>query len=138
AGPVTGVGGPVRGHSTAPAADGVVAPRSLVWRIAGAGTPVILHASRWSPRESACREWVGSGMMETIREPGRQFRLHSALRPPRPLPRTPELTSSSHPKESPVPKVALVTGGNRGIGLGITQALLAEGYAVAILATRPE
>src|SRR5690625_1879081 len=41
-------------------------------------------------------------------------------------------------RESPVPKVALVTGGNRGIGLGITQALLAEGYAVAILATRPE
>lgn len=35
-------------------------------------------------------------------------------------------------------KVALVTGGNRGIGLGITRALLAEGYAVAILATREE
>lgn len=35
-------------------------------------------------------------------------------------------------------KVALVTGGNRGIGLGITRALLTEGYAVAILATRPE
>ncbi|MFV0252831.1 MAG: 3-ketoacyl-ACP reductase [Beutenbergiaceae bacterium] len=34
--------------------------------------------------------------------------------------------------------VALVTGGNRGIGLGITQALLAQGYAVAILATREE
>lgn len=34
--------------------------------------------------------------------------------------------------------VALVTGGNRGIGLGITEALLAEGYAVAILATREE
>lgn len=33
---------------------------------------------------------------------------------------------------------ALVTGGNRGIGLGITRSLLAEGYAVAILATRPE
>src|SRR5699024_659446 len=29
-------------------------------------------------------------------------------------------------------------GGNRGIGLGITRSLLAEGYAVAILATRPE
>lgn len=37
-----------------------------------------------------------------------------------------------------MPKVALVTGGNRGIGLGITRGLLAEGYAVAILATRPE
>lgn len=35
-------------------------------------------------------------------------------------------------------KVALVTGGNRGIGQGITRALLAEGYAVAILATREE
>lgn len=34
--------------------------------------------------------------------------------------------------------VALVTGGNRGIGLGITEALLDEGYAVAILATREE
>ena len=34
--------------------------------------------------------------------------------------------------------VALVTGGNRGIGLGITEALLEEGYAVAILATREE
>lgn len=34
--------------------------------------------------------------------------------------------------------VALVTGGNRGIGLGITEALLSEGYAVAILATREE
>ena len=37
-----------------------------------------------------------------------------------------------------MPKFALVTGGNRGIGLGITRALLAEGYAVAILATREE
>lgn len=37
-----------------------------------------------------------------------------------------------------MPKVALVTGGNRGIGLGITRRLLADGYAVAILATRPE
>lgn len=34
--------------------------------------------------------------------------------------------------------VAMVTGGNRGIGLGITEALLGEGYAVAILATREE
>ncbi|GMA30307.1 3-ketoacyl-ACP reductase [Litorihabitans aurantiacus] len=32
--------------------------------------------------------------------------------------------------------VALVTGGSRGIGLGITQRLLADGYAVSILATR--
>lgn len=35
-------------------------------------------------------------------------------------------------------KVALVTGGNRGIGLGITRRLIADGYAVAILATREE
>ena len=35
-------------------------------------------------------------------------------------------------------RVALVTGGSRGIGLGITRRLLADGYAVAILATRPE
>lgn len=34
-------------------------------------------------------------------------------------------------------QVALVTGGNRGIGLGITRRLLADGYAVAILATAP-
>lgn len=34
--------------------------------------------------------------------------------------------------------VALVTGGNRGIGLGITQRLLSDGYAVSILATRAE
>lgn len=33
--------------------------------------------------------------------------------------------------------VALVTGGSRGIGRGVTEALLAEGYAVSILATRP-
>src|SRR5690606_23746313 len=32
----------------------------------------------------------------------------------------------------------MVTGGNRGIGLGITTRLLDEGYAVAILATREE
>ena len=35
-------------------------------------------------------------------------------------------------------KVALVTGGNRGIGLGITRRLLADGFAVSILATRAE
>lgn len=34
--------------------------------------------------------------------------------------------------------IALVTGGNRGIGLGLTKELLSQGYAVAILATRPE
>ncbi len=34
--------------------------------------------------------------------------------------------------------VALVTGGNRGIGLGISRRLLADGYAVSILATREE
>jgi NAD(P)-dependent dehydrogenase (short-subunit alcohol dehydrogenase family) len=37
-----------------------------------------------------------------------------------------------------MPRVALVTGGNRGIGLGITQRLLADGFAVSILATRQE
>jgi NAD(P)-dependent dehydrogenase (short-subunit alcohol dehydrogenase family) len=41
-------------------------------------------------------------------------------------------------EEPSVPRVAMVTGGNRGIGLGITQRLLTEGYAVAILATREE
>jgi NAD(P)-dependent dehydrogenase (short-subunit alcohol dehydrogenase family) len=34
--------------------------------------------------------------------------------------------------------VALVTGGNRGIGLGITRQLVTDGFAVSILATRPE
>lgn len=33
--------------------------------------------------------------------------------------------------------VAMVTGGSRGIGLGITERLLADGWRVAILATRP-
>jgi NAD(P)-dependent dehydrogenase (short-subunit alcohol dehydrogenase family) len=37
-----------------------------------------------------------------------------------------------------MPAVALVTGGNRGIGLGITRQLLQDGYAVSILATREE
>jgi NAD(P)-dependent dehydrogenase (short-subunit alcohol dehydrogenase family) len=35
-------------------------------------------------------------------------------------------------------RVALVTGGNRGIGQGITRQLLADGFAVSILATREE
>ena len=35
-------------------------------------------------------------------------------------------------------KVAMVTGGNRGIGLGITEGLLQAGYRVSIMATRPE
>jgi NAD(P)-dependent dehydrogenase (short-subunit alcohol dehydrogenase family) len=34
-------------------------------------------------------------------------------------------------------RVALVTGGARGIGLGITRALAAEGFAVAVCGTRP-
>lgn len=33
-------------------------------------------------------------------------------------------------------RVALVTGGSRGIGLGITRRLLADGFAVSVLATR--
>ncbi len=37
-----------------------------------------------------------------------------------------------------MPAVALVTGGNRGIGLGITQRLIEDGYCVSILATREE
>lgn len=35
-------------------------------------------------------------------------------------------------------RVALVTGGSRGIGLGITRRLLADGFAVGVFATRPE
>ncbi|QAY70243.1 3-ketoacyl-ACP reductase [Xylanimonas protaetiae] len=35
-------------------------------------------------------------------------------------------------------RVALVTGGNRGIGLGISRRLVADGFAVSILATREE
>ncbi len=37
-----------------------------------------------------------------------------------------------------MPPVALVTGGNRGIGLGISRRLVADGFAVSILATREE
>jgi len=37
-----------------------------------------------------------------------------------------------------MPRVALVTGGNRGIGQGITRRLLADGFAVSIFATREE
>ncbi|MCV2394422.1 3-ketoacyl-ACP reductase [Actinotalea sp. M2MS4P-6] len=35
-------------------------------------------------------------------------------------------------------RVAIVTGGSRGIGLGITRRLLEDGFAVAVLATRPQ
>jgi len=37
-----------------------------------------------------------------------------------------------------MPRVALVTGGNRGIGQGITRRLHSDGLAVSILATREE
>lgn len=37
-----------------------------------------------------------------------------------------------------MPKVALVTGGNRGIGFGISKRLIADGFNVSILATREE
>jgi NAD(P)-dependent dehydrogenase (short-subunit alcohol dehydrogenase family) len=37
-----------------------------------------------------------------------------------------------------MPRVALVTGGNRGIGLGISRRLVQDGCAVSILATREE
>ncbi|MDR0783152.1 MAG: 3-ketoacyl-ACP reductase [Propionibacteriaceae bacterium] len=37
-----------------------------------------------------------------------------------------------------MPAVALVTGGSRGIGLGISRRLVSDGFAVAILATSPE
>ncbi|MCL1871321.1 MAG: 3-ketoacyl-ACP reductase [Promicromonosporaceae bacterium] len=37
-----------------------------------------------------------------------------------------------------MPPAALVTGGNRGIGLGICRRLVADGFAVSILATREE
>ncbi|MDR1264392.1 MAG: 3-ketoacyl-ACP reductase [Propionibacteriaceae bacterium] len=36
-----------------------------------------------------------------------------------------------------MPPVALVTGGSRGIGLGVSRRLLQDGFAVAILARRP-
>ena len=37
-----------------------------------------------------------------------------------------------------MPRVAVVTGGSRGIGQGITRRLLLDGFAVSILATREE
>lgn len=51
----------------------------------------------------------------------------------------PPRTSGTHPGTTATPtRVAMVTGGNRGIGRGITKALLRAGYAVSLLATRPE
>ncbi|MEY9981564.1 3-oxoacyl-[acyl-carrier protein] reductase [Bradyrhizobium yuanmingense] len=41
------------------------------------------------------------------------------------------------PKHRNKTRVALVTGGSRGIGLGIVRRLLADGYQVAFVATRP-
>lgn len=38
----------------------------------------------------------------------------------------------------PLPKVAVVSGGARGIGLGISRALAAEGYDLALIGQRPE
>ena len=35
-------------------------------------------------------------------------------------------------------KVAIITGGNRGIGFGIAQKLVEEGWSLAICATRTE
>ncbi len=35
-------------------------------------------------------------------------------------------------------RVAVVTGGSRGIGLGVSQSLIAQGFRVAVVATRPE
>ncbi|PFG18780.1 3-ketoacyl-ACP reductase [Serinibacter salmoneus] len=51
---------------------------------------------------------------------------------------TAETTATSRGTAPSQRPVALVTGGNRGIGLGVSRRLVAEGYNVSILATREE
>ena len=46
-------------------------------------------------------------------------------------------TQDSGPRTQDSTRVALVTGGSRGIGLGIAQALLKDNFEVAICGVRP-